>query len=587
MSEAAPAPSGHPGPKSQQPPASSTAQPKLSYGPTTLKYHIIRQSESDFTLSTNPTAKHYDANVGPTYAARLSTFVQGTAPNNHDIDDHDSSFSLLISVHQYDNFDESRGLDPKKTDDLEKYLDTTLIPIVHVQRDDGASTMSVTVMDDNGQTSWKTEMQLHSDPYTGKSKFVFADPWGKQWAIVGKEELTCEGYTGPGLIAILERKKLAGPKVGWLTLQEKALDMLDIMIATHMAVYCFWHLEVRPSRLASVATGLTPRGESSSRSRAKRLIRRYKPGGNHSDDDSFDSANDSDTDHIANGVQKVSIGSKSGPHNERPPLPTISKPAAVAPDQSSRMRLQRKENRKSASISPGPAGSCDAGNLYAPVAQSTAYGDLDSLPQQGVYSTPPERLPSSMRTSQPPPPLSVSSSHSPPRQATRSDSAGSQDSSLRPLRLVAQAGRLSPAPEKPRRRSVIEPIAGLYPMPPQADDSRARSPSRKPANSLQQPHLQPPSAQAWREQSPAAQFNPYAATPSPGSARNSQVNIAGSFSTSTPAPDKASQASVASSTESGSSYHRVLHRFSSKPGTGSPTGSEPDATKKKHRSMLF
>ncbi|KAK7205541.1 hypothetical protein BZA70DRAFT_162164 [Myxozyma melibiosi] len=241
----------------EQDPPSPTPAAAGEDEPSSLKYHIMRNGKRDYYLTTNPSVKHYNANIGPSYYVRVTSEENELAQKQQHGDDIDASFSLVILVHNYDNVDLSDAERLEQGDaGFDDKFNSSLVPIIHVTRNDGESKIAVTVLGDEGSQVWKTELQLHADPYTGKSKFVFADPWNDQWSLVGKEHIICENYRNGAAIAEMEKKKITNDKIGWLTLSESALKMLDLMIAVHMASYCFWQYEHKPSKLAAIATGL-------------------------------------------------------------------------------------------------------------------------------------------------------------------------------------------------------------------------------------------------------------------------------------------------------------------------------------------
>ncbi|KAK9479356.1 hypothetical protein V1514DRAFT_319117 [Lipomyces japonicus] len=236
--------------------------------PPFLRYHILRNGQSDLYLTTNPDQKHFNDPVGPSYYIRILTANAETSNavpsdsrtkseisrriSNGDVDT-DSSFSIVVLVHDYDN---SKSATFSRLEDSTGMIDNgSLIPIIHVQRFDGESKISLRILDDNGSLEWQGSIELHSDPYNGRDWFVFVDPWDKRWNLVGREHIRCESQRDPMAVSSLENKFLSGPKVGWLTLQRPALKMLDLMVAIHIAVYLFWKVETKPSKLTKVASG--------------------------------------------------------------------------------------------------------------------------------------------------------------------------------------------------------------------------------------------------------------------------------------------------------------------------------------------
>ncbi|KAK9344323.1 hypothetical protein V1522DRAFT_410697 [Lipomyces starkeyi] len=240
-----------------------TAPDGLQQGqqPTSLIYHIVRSGGSDYYLTTNPNQKHIHDPIGPSYYVRVSAAsgVSGLKSNlaaKDAQDESDGSFSVIIFVHDYDNVSVSAhsnedGEQPVKYNEQGGLL----IPIMHIRRIDGESKMTVTVLD-NGETIWETVVALHSDPYTGESKFVFLDPWDRRWSLEGKDGVACTSSLYDEPISSLERKLLADSKVGWITLESPALKMLDLMVGVNMAVFCFRNYEFNPSRLTTIATGI-------------------------------------------------------------------------------------------------------------------------------------------------------------------------------------------------------------------------------------------------------------------------------------------------------------------------------------------
>ncbi|KAK9461298.1 uncharacterized protein V1516DRAFT_664458 [Lipomyces oligophaga] len=224
-----------------------------------LRYHILKLDAFNYLLTTNPSEKHFLDNVGPNYYVKLS--AAQAPPVNHDPKgrvpaDYDASFSLTIMVRNYDDVSDPAeffgpGVSPEAISHGIK-----LVPIAHVQRNESESKMNVTVLENDGRVRWNTLLEMHTNPETEQSTFVFADPWGRTWTINGKDELVCNSRVDGRPITTLERKKIPNEKIGWLSLDQTALRMLDIMIATHIAVMSFWQIEFKPSRLSSVASGL-------------------------------------------------------------------------------------------------------------------------------------------------------------------------------------------------------------------------------------------------------------------------------------------------------------------------------------------
>ncbi|KAK9356475.1 hypothetical protein V1523DRAFT_401965 [Lipomyces doorenjongii] len=240
-----------------------TASSGLQQGPqpTSLKYHIVRNGGSDYYLTTNPNQKHIHDPIGPSYyvrvsaASRVSRLKSNLAAKDSQ-DESDGSFSVIIFVHDYDNVSVSAHSNEDSEQPV-KYNEQggLLIPIMHIRRIDGESKMTVTVLD-NGENIWETAVALHSDPYTGESKFVFLDPWDRRWSLEGKDGINCTSSLYDEPISNLERKLLADSKVGWITLESPALKMLDLMVGVNMAVFCFRNYELNPSRLTTIATGI-------------------------------------------------------------------------------------------------------------------------------------------------------------------------------------------------------------------------------------------------------------------------------------------------------------------------------------------
>ncbi|KAK9374311.1 uncharacterized protein V1513DRAFT_416194 [Lipomyces chichibuensis] len=229
--------------------------------PKSLKYHIIRSGGSDYYLTTNPNQKHIHDPIGPSYYVRVSAASRGSGLKSNLAskdaqNESDGSFSVIILVHDYDNVSVSAHSNEDGEQSV-KYNEQSglLIPIMHIRRIDGESKMTVTVLD-NGENIWETVVALHSDPYTGESKFVFLDPWDRRWSLEGKDGITCTSSLYDEPISNLERKLLAESKVGWITLESPALKMLDLMVGVNMAVFCFRNYELNPSRLTTVATGI-------------------------------------------------------------------------------------------------------------------------------------------------------------------------------------------------------------------------------------------------------------------------------------------------------------------------------------------
>ncbi|KAK9387306.1 hypothetical protein V1515DRAFT_555539 [Lipomyces mesembrius] len=229
--------------------------------PTSLKYHIVRSGGSDYYLTTNPNQKHIHDPIGPSYYVRVSA-ASGASGLKSNLaakdaqDESDGSFSVIIFVHDSDNVSVSAHSNEDSEQPV-KYNEQggLLIPIMHIRRVHGESKMTVTVLD-NGENIWETAVVLHSDPYTGESKFVFLDPWDRRWSLEGKDGITCTSSLYDEPISNLERKLLADSKVGWITLESPALKMLDLMVGVNIGVFCFQNYELNPSRLTTIATGI-------------------------------------------------------------------------------------------------------------------------------------------------------------------------------------------------------------------------------------------------------------------------------------------------------------------------------------------
>ncbi|KAK9243257.1 hypothetical protein V1506DRAFT_516420 [Lipomyces tetrasporus] len=229
--------------------------------PTSLKYHIVRSGGSDYYLTTNPNQKHIRDPIGPSYYVRVSA-VSGSSganrgPAAEDAQgESDGSFSVIVFVHDYDNVSVSAPSngDHKQTGQCHEF-DGSLVPIMHIRRIDGESKIIVTVLD-NGESIWETVVALHSDPYTGESKFVFLDPWDRRWSLEGNDGIKCISPLHEEPISNLERKIMADSKIGWIKFEPPALKMLDLMVGVNMAVFCFRNYERNPSRLTTVATGI-------------------------------------------------------------------------------------------------------------------------------------------------------------------------------------------------------------------------------------------------------------------------------------------------------------------------------------------
>ncbi|KAK9241470.1 hypothetical protein V1525DRAFT_352144 [Lipomyces kononenkoae] len=225
--------------------------------PTSLKYHIFRSGGSDYYLTTNPNQKHIHDPIGPSYYVRVSTAGRKSKEATVDAqNDSDGSFSITIFVHDYDNVSVSShsNEDSEQPNDMHEQQGL-LVPIMHVRRIDGESKMTVTVIE-NGENVWETTVALHSDPYTGDSKFVFLDPWDRRWSLAGKDGIKCTSSLSDEPISTLEKKVLSDAKIAWITFERPALKMLDLMVGVNMAVFSFRNYEFNPSRLTAIATGI-------------------------------------------------------------------------------------------------------------------------------------------------------------------------------------------------------------------------------------------------------------------------------------------------------------------------------------------
>ncbi|KAK9320365.1 hypothetical protein V1517DRAFT_210724 [Lipomyces orientalis] len=229
--------------------------------PTSLKYHIVRSGGSDYYLTTNPNQKHIRDPIGPSYYVRVSAASGSSGANRgHAVEDApsepDGSFSVIVFVHDYDNVSVSAPSNGDHKQPVKCHeFDGSLVPIMHIRRIDGESKITVTVLD-NGESIWETVVALHSDPYTGESKFVFLDPWERRWSLEGNDGIKCISPLYEEPISNLERKFMEDSKIGWIKFERAALKMLDLMVGVNMAVFCFRNYERNPSRLTTVATGI-------------------------------------------------------------------------------------------------------------------------------------------------------------------------------------------------------------------------------------------------------------------------------------------------------------------------------------------
>ncbi|KAK9467930.1 hypothetical protein V1512DRAFT_260381 [Lipomyces arxii] len=298
--------------------------------PDSLRYHIFRSGKSDYYLSTNPSAKYLNVPVGPSYYIRVLTMkTQHPAdsirpkPDSSDDEDSDNSFSIVVLVHEYDNELETQGHsglndDTQSQDVYDSRNNSSLVPIMHIRRQHGESEIHVSVVE-NGEFVWETDLKLHCDPYTGKSKFVFRDPWHREWEIVGKENLKCSAYLQENTISTLDRKHMPDAKIGWLSLSQVALKMLDLMVGVNMSVQCFWSLEHDVSQLTRVATGLIPADVKSARAlRFSKVMRKKAMQGRKFKINFFKKANSieplvRDGEHATSKEKSVSDDSHSSP----------------------------------------------------------------------------------------------------------------------------------------------------------------------------------------------------------------------------------------------------------------------------------
>ncbi|KAK9452966.1 hypothetical protein V1511DRAFT_107363 [Dipodascopsis uninucleata] len=240
--------------------------------PPYLQYHIMRSGISDFYLTTNPDRQHANEPIGPSYYIHILTSQKPTADawlnssrnsenrkpsqNMEEDDDEDGSLSIVILVHDFDNEPDSVSANSKDSSELNTDLISKgqLVPVIHMRRHDGDHKIKVDILE-GSKVEWNFDLELHTDPYSGKSKFSFTDPWGKKWGLVGKTLICCQSSETGEVISRFE-KKSDGSKIGSFMLEQAALKMLDLMIAVHMGAYCFWQVERQPGKLINVATGI-------------------------------------------------------------------------------------------------------------------------------------------------------------------------------------------------------------------------------------------------------------------------------------------------------------------------------------------
>ncbi|KAK9470688.1 uncharacterized protein V1510DRAFT_404858 [Dipodascopsis tothii] len=279
--------------------------------PESLRYHILKNGDTDLYLATNPNEKHFDDPVGPSYYVQIRPGPETEAADGAGRADArapslpaHAGFEMTLLVHRYDAIPDaeleptstnragpaspvkgppsptkgpaspakSRPLPPLPTDGvpvsplrerlstdeltpadqaaLRSYVENSLVPVMRIKCAPGATVIELTVVEQvaaggdlvekdvwHGQI---TVSELWRNSNGWKSVFHVLDPFDEEWFVTGKGTASRLQDIRGGVISAMEKKIVSGAKLGWLTLQSRALLMLDVSIAVHTAVYAFW-----------------------------------------------------------------------------------------------------------------------------------------------------------------------------------------------------------------------------------------------------------------------------------------------------------------------------------------------------------